>query len=303
MDAASVSVVIPVRNGERYLAKVLEAVFAQKTQGPFEVVVVDSGSTDGTLDIAGRFPVRLLRIAGSDFNHGITRNYAIARTTGSFVALLTADAVPVGNDWLEKLVRHLREDSSVAGVYSRQRPQPEASCLVQARVERFFTADTLRRVSSMDSPYYFQGLSPLEKHRFCNFDNVSSCIRKEVWQKIPFVKTDFGEDLEWSLAALREGYKIVYEPESVVYHSHDFSALEWYRRNRITFRLRARLFGKERMSAAGMLALFIGYTIRDLCSCCRRDTNPFSWLVYVFLVPLYSFCQALGQYAGTKSST
>src|SRR5512135_2968500 len=113
-----VSVVIPIYNGERYLAEVLGAVFSQETGFSFEVVVIDSGSTDRSLDVAGGFPVRLHRIPNEEFGHGRTRNLGARLAAGRYVVFMSQDATPAHPRWLENLVASVAKDAGVAGAYS-----------------------------------------------------------------------------------------------------------------------------------------------------------------------------------------
>ena len=238
-----ISVVIPVKNGQKYLDAVLKAVFAQEIGASFEVIVVDSGSRDNTLDIVSRYPVRLYQIPEAEFNHGLTRNLGISKAEGRFIILLTQDAVPYDDQWMRGLVDNFKNDDHLAGVYSRQLPHQDSGALTKFLVQRFFTSETERRESRIARAEDYSRLTPCQKHRFCNFDNVSSCIRKSIWQKVPFAKTDFGEDLEWSKKVLEAGYGIVYDPKSKVCHAHDFSFSGWYRRNLINHKKLHSLFG------------------------------------------------------------
>src|SRR5436190_5672624 len=90
--APHVCVVIPVKNGGARLEECLAAVFHQRFPHPFEVLCVDSGSTDGSLDIIRATRARLLEIPPAEFGHGKTRNFAISKTQAPIVALLTQDA-------------------------------------------------------------------------------------------------------------------------------------------------------------------------------------------------------------------
>ena len=120
------SVIIPTLNGGAEFAQCLAMVFKQEISAPFEVIVIDSGSTDQTLDIARRLPVRLYTIAQKDFSHGGTRQFGVELASGEHVVFLTQDAVPADTQWLAALVRNLEEDDKTAGVYSRQ--LPKANC-------------------------------------------------------------------------------------------------------------------------------------------------------------------------------
>src|SRR3954468_16794442 len=97
--AAEVSVAIPVYNGARYLDEVLAAVRAQRVDREVELLVVDSGSSDGSLEIAERHGARIHGIAKAEFSHGGTRNRMMALAEGAHVAFLTQDATPAHDGW------------------------------------------------------------------------------------------------------------------------------------------------------------------------------------------------------------
>ncbi len=245
MNNIDISVVVPVKNGQKYLDLLLQAVFSQEINARFEVIMVDSGSTDNTLDIIKRYPVSLYEIKAAEFNHGLTRNLAISKARGEYIVLMTQDAVPYDNQWMKKLVDNFANDEHLAGVYSRHLPHKDSCALTRMIVKKFFTSEAGRRESRITEIEDYNRLSPREKHRFCNFDNVSSCIRRSIWRDIPFPDTDFAEDLEWSKKILESGYGIVYEPDSLVYHSHDFSILSWYSRYKVNSKKLNTLFKHE----------------------------------------------------------
>lgn len=303
MNNVDISVVIPVKNGERYLEKTLKAIFSQKVDSEFEVIVVDSGSTDRSLEIISRYPATLYQIDERDFNHGLTRNFGISKSRGKYVILTTQDAVPFNNQWMRKLVKNLEGDVRVAGVYSRQIPHIEATVIAQMMAKRSFTFREERISSQIDRIEDYDKLSSREKYRFCNFDNVSSCIRKAAWEKFPFYKTDFGEDIEWAKRVLEAGYKIVYEPDSVVCHSHDFTIYGWYRRNRINYKRLNSLFGINSIdNLYKVLAYFPIYSVRDIYYLYKRKARFKDILCNIPFVPFYSFAEVFGQYMGVKDS-
>ena len=89
-----VSIVIPTKNGGHLFEKVLDAVFKQKTEYEYEVICVDSGSKDGTLDVIRKYPCRLFQIEPSEFGHGKTRNYGASKGNGTYIIFITQDALP-----------------------------------------------------------------------------------------------------------------------------------------------------------------------------------------------------------------
>jgi len=220
---------IPTLNGGRLFHRCLDAVARQKLDRPFEIVVVDSGSRDGTDAIAESYG-RVIRTDKSEFNHGLTRNLGISECRGDLVALLVQDAVPCDRYWLQKLVDNF-DDEQVAGAYSRQLPHPGANPVVAARLRRWSAGGTERAVKKISSPAEFDAISPERKVEIVSFDNVSSMIRRSVWEKRPFPEANFGEDSGWSLEVLKAGLRIVYEPKSAVWHSHSKGL--WYEFKRV----------------------------------------------------------------------
>lgn len=224
-----ISVVILTLNGGRLFHRCIEAVASQQLEMPFEILVIDSGSTDGTAELAESYG-RVIKINRENFNHGLTRNFGIREAQGEIVALLVQDALPANEFWLGRLAQNF-EDPSVAGAYSRQIPHPGSNPIVSARLNRWSAGMSQREEKKLDGNVDFDSLDTLEKMRLISFDNVASMIRKSVWEKIPFPKSSFGEDTAWASAVLKSGWEIVYDPSSVVFHSHSKSL--WYEFKRV----------------------------------------------------------------------
>lgn len=242
MTSPDVSVVIPTRNGGPRLREVLAAVRAQQTPRRVEIVAVDSGSTDGTTGVLREYGARITEIAPSDFDHGLTRNQAIASAGAPLVILLTQDAVPADAGWLEALLGPFADDE-VAGTYARQIPRADADALTRRALEAWVAGAMERRVQRLpDRPSYLR-LHPMERYRLCVFDDVCAAIRRSVWARIPYEQAYFAEDLDWSTKVLEAGYTIVYEPAAAVVHSHDRSLWYEYRRTYACHRRLYELFG------------------------------------------------------------
>lgn len=230
------SVIIPTLNAGGVFEKVLEAVASQRTPWPFEILVVDSGSTDGTLDTVAKYPnVRLHQIDKKDFNHGATRNLGAELTTGEFIAYLTHDAMPVNDRWLYNMVTSIEKFPNAAGAFGKHYAWPEASAYTKRDLNRHFELfSTLPIAVSKDT----------DKKRWKNKDqgwlqalhfysDNNSCFRRSVWEKIPYRTVTFGEDQLWAWDIIKAGYEKVYAPQAVVYHSHDYDEEETFERSRI----------------------------------------------------------------------
>jgi len=299
---ADISIIILTKNGQRYIDRCLEAVFSQKIDISYEVICVDSGSQDKTIEICKGYPVRPLSIKARDFNHGLTRNLAISRAKGEFIILMSQDAIPFREYWMSTLIRSLKEDTRIAGVYCRQIPREDADILTRRDLNCHLTARKDKVVSFIQDCKAYESLTPNEKYTFCNFDNVCSCIRRNIWEKIPFRETYFAEDIDWAKRVLEAGYKIVYEPTSAVIHSHNESLISQYRRSYMHHKRLYELFGVQLVSTWHEVILFSVYNIlRDLYYIIRNKKLLAGNFQEFLTVPISSFLIILGQYMGPKA--
>jgi len=219
---ANVSILLPTKNGEKYLAEVLENV--KKQQGNFrlcEIIAVDSGSRDRTLEILRRHQVGVWQIPPQEFGHGKTRNFAAAQARGEFLVFLTQDATPADDQWLENLLAPLREDPLVAGAFSRHRPRLNCHPMEWHRIVAYelHSQSEIQVYTAVENPDYEQNPA-----RYRVFANTSSVIRRAVWEQIPFPEVAFAEDQAWAEQVLKAGYKTAYAAKSVVFHSHGYGA-------------------------------------------------------------------------------
>ncbi len=226
------SIVVPTFNGAETIGRCLEAVFAQRAPFPFDVLVIDSGSTDDTLAIAARFRVRIRQIDCRDFDHGDTRNLGVLLTDGDVIAFLVQDAWPASTDWLRALVACF-DAPDVAGAYCRVLPRPEARLLARRAAELDLAYSTERRVTRITDRAAWAALAPDARRVFVDFNDIASALRRSAWQRLPFARTAFGEDLLWARSALEAGHAIVFEPAAAVHHSHEYEPGAMRRRARI----------------------------------------------------------------------
>lgn len=196
-----------------------------------EILVVDSGSTDGTVELARRHGATVHQLSPGEFEHGATRNLAVSLTRGRYVAFVVQDALPLDEWWLPAMVENLERDEKVAGVYRRQLPRPESGPLTRVLVNGWPIAAAGRREQFVEDSSRYTESSPAGRRSLALFDNVSSCVRRSVWEEFPFDKPPFGEDVRWGKKVVEAGYKLVYEPRSAVYHSHERGALYDVRRH------------------------------------------------------------------------
>jgi glycosyltransferase involved in cell wall biosynthesis/GT2 family glycosyltransferase len=227
-----VSIVIPTWQGENEVAECLRGIFAQHVDFEVEVIVIDSSSTDRTREIVKGFPVRLLKIRQSDFDHGDSRNYGAMLATGEIIVFVVQDAYPLRRDWLARLVSNFR-DPAVAGVYCRIVPRPNAGLLVLKGVHGDLCFSEYRTENQITDPARYLAMDPLERRIYINYNDVASAMRREVWERLPYARVQFGEDLLWARSALEAGYKIVFDPDAPVVHSHEYDPETLRKRTRI----------------------------------------------------------------------
>ena len=251
-----VSVVIPTLNAGPVFNDVLEAVAGQRTPWPFEILVIDSGSTDSTLETVKRFPnVRLHEIDKKDFNHGATRNLGAELTSGEFIAYLTHDAMPVNDRWLYNMVTSIERFPAAAGAFGKHYAWPDASPFTKRDMKQHFELfGTLPLALSKETNktrWEKQEDSWMQVLHFYSDNN--SCFRRSVWEKIPYREVAFGEDQLWAWDIINAGYEKVYAPQAIVYHSHDYDEAETYERSRIESAFFKHFFDYELMKDEEML--------------------------------------------------
>ena len=225
-----VAVILLTKNGATYLEECLQAVVTQESRYRFEVIAVDSGSTDATRTILNKHAVHAMEIPAGEFQHGRTRNLAagIASPSVEYLVYLSQDATPLPG-WLEALVDAVATDDSVAGAFSRHIPRSSCNPLLARRIieEWDQVGGQTRVVKCLGSSTNL----PQHGHALAHFSNTSSCLRREVWRRVPFPEADFAEDVAWAVQVLERGHCLVYEPASAVLHSHSGSLSRLFREN------------------------------------------------------------------------
>jgi len=215
------SILLLTKNEAGNIGACLDAICAQKNAGEFEVVVVDSGSTDGTTEIVANYPVRFEKIRAEDFHHARTRNFAAGLAQGEFLVYLAADALPASNEWLEALLGNFA-DARVAAVYGRHMPNEGSSLERQDTLDAVYGQERL-----VKDPLLGQEMG----YRYFHFSTVNAAIRKNAWEKTRFPEDlKCFEDLGIAKRILDSGAKIVYEPRAAVFHSHNHTGPGLFKR-------------------------------------------------------------------------
>lgn len=260
--APDVSILLLTRDGAATLPRVLAALDAQESDQRVERVALDSGSTDGTVQLLRAAGFAVHPVSPGDFQHGRTRNLGITSCRGPLVALLVQDAVPLGSGWLRALTAPLLADPNLAGSFARQVPRQDADPLTCFYARQHHAASrTARRIFLPPGQADLEQLSPHQRLELCAFDNVCSCVRRQVWERHPFPEEPFAEDLAWARRVLLEGHGLAYAPTAVVEHSHQRPVSYELRRAYLAHRQLRRLFGLRTVPTAAHLQAAMAGTV------------------------------------------
>jgi glycosyltransferase involved in cell wall biosynthesis len=212
VSPALVRVVIRAKNEAASIGTTLERLAEQTIADQAEIVVVDSGSSDGTLDIVGRSDVRLIEIPPESFTYGGSLNTGCRDADTPFLVALSAHAPPVGETWLERLLAPF-EDERVCAVCGYEKA-PDGSPLTAPLIQD-------------------QALA--QAHPFWGYSNSAGAFRTELWRQRSFREDMPGtEDKEWAWHWLKQGYVVVVDPALVTEHSHaDEGLVQTFRRARL----------------------------------------------------------------------
>jgi len=234
VGAPSVTVAIPTLDPDpEVFGRLLAVLDAQRYPGRVELRVIDSGSQRPIQELlAGcRLPVHLHHTTKEEFRHGPTRNLLIEWSDTDLVALLTQDAVPVGDRWLFDLVAACTLDDRIAGAFCRHRPPSGAA--KGAAIELVEHFDRLAAVHPSPATPSSAPLGREEYDAEFFFSNNGSIIRRSAWQQVPFRDVAFGEDQLWARDALRAGWSVNFARHSMVEHLNRFAEDEYEERARI----------------------------------------------------------------------
>ncbi|MFN0006305.1 MAG: glycosyltransferase family 2 protein [Planctomycetota bacterium] len=301
MSSPRLSIVLPTWQGERDLERLLPALAAQEIAGSppgegFEVLAVDSSSTDRSRALLERAGARVERIEKSAFRHGATRNQAARAARGEFLVFLSQDALPRDKGFLAALVAPF-VDPRMGGVYARILPHEDDDPLTARTVLSAPEASAEGETREIGTGSTLAALDDSARARLCGFNDVASAIRRSAFEAIPFPDVEFGEDVAWAARALEAGWKIRFEPRAVVYHSHRYSPSRAYRRYRVDADFHRRQFQRRLRPNLASVARGVAYEVREDW----RHVARHGGFAHLLRSPFLRAAQVLGQYAGSRA--
>jgi len=216
------SIIIRTKNEGSHIGDVLEALFEQ-TYKNFEIIIVDSGSTDDTIKQANGFTdklnIKILQIPPEDFSYPHALNYGIKESDATkYVVIISGHSIPISRTWLHDGINSLTKDEKIVGVYGFLKPLPDGS--FWDKVIMSFWGPPFRDEYSVISSTFMGVLG---------FTNA--IINKKMWEQRMF-NEEFGaggEDGEWAGYWINKGYVVVRDNKFTVRHSHKLSLVGWYK--------------------------------------------------------------------------
>lgn len=273
------SVVIRAFNEEKYIERLINGIM-QQTISSVEIILVDSGSTDSTLEIVSRYPVKVVHIRPEDFTFGRSLNMGISQASTEYVVMASAHVYPVYPDWLESLLKPF-EESKVALTYGKQRGYEGSKFSEHQIFAQWFP----------DSHFSHQ------THPFCN--NANAAIRKALWIETPYDETLPGlEDVDWANRMILQGKTVQYVPEAEIIHIHNETPRgigNRYLREAMAFK---RIFPQESFGLSDLFRLIWVNIMHDLRIAREQQVVSRVWREIVW----FRVMQFWGTYRGYQQS-
>lgn len=280
MNLPRCSIVIRCYNEERHIGRLLSGI-VQQTVEDVEIIIVDSGSTDATLSIASRYPVKIVRVQPEEFSFGRSLNMGCQASGGEYVVFASAHTYPVYRDWLERLLAPFSEPQ-VALVYGKQRGNQTTKYSEHRIFDRWFPDESM----------------PHQDNPFCN--NANAVIRRRLWEQLPYDETLTGlEDLDWAKRIMESGHRTAYAADADIVHVHDEVYRQIYSRYRREAIAMRSIFPNERFGLWDFLRLFAVNVVSD----CRHSWHDRLLGRNVGSIFRFRLMQFWGTYRGSTQSS
>lgn len=275
MTSPRISLIVRCYNEAEHIGKLLHGLDQQTIQD-FEVILVDSGSTDGTVEIAEEYGVdELVYIDPEDFSFGRALNYGCEAASGEFCVIASAHVYPRRDDWLERLIEKFEDD--IALVYGKQRGNDVTTFSENQIFNQWFPDHDIER----------------QDHPFCN--NANAAIRRDLWEEYPYDEALTGlEDVDWAKRVQKDGYDISYAADAEIIHVHDETAKQVYNRYRREAYAHKQIMPNQSFS----LFDFIRLSATNILSDWREALSQGELSENLTSIPTFRLLQFWGTYRG-----
>lgn len=275
MERPRVSIIIRCYNEADHIAKLFHGLSEQSMQD-FQIILVDSGSTDGTVRIAEEFDVdKIVYIDPERFSFGRALNYGCEAADGKFCVIASAHVYPKRDDWIKQLIGMF--DNDIALVYGKQRGNDVTTFSENQIFKQWFPDYDINR----------------QNHPFCN--NANAAIRREVWEDYHYNEQLTGlEDLDWAKRVQKDGYDISYASQAEIIHVHEETAQEILNRYRREAYAHKQIIPSQSFSKFDFLNLVVTNVLSDY----QAAAGEGELLANIAEIPKFRLLQFWGTYRG-----
>ena len=243
-----ISIIVRSYNDIEYIEKTMQMIKKQNLKD-FEIINVDSASADGTFGIVKKYNPNgiVYQIKPGSYIPGKVLNEAISKSKGEIIVFNNSDCIPQNEHWLENLVKPLLEDKEIISTFGNQLPRPNAIPVVRKDSERAF------------------GNGKISATWFHFFSLATSAVTRKAITDFPFDNNiQYSEDIEWSFRMKNMGKKIVYVPDAIVEHSHNYTLKEVKKRFHGEGIAEGKIYGLHKTFFRDFLKPFIAEFLRDI---------------------------------------
>lgn len=274
------SIIIRCFNEEKHIGKLLEGIKQQETSMNFETIVVDSGSTDKTVDIAESFGSKVIHIKPEEFSFGYALNVGCEAATGDILLFASAHVYPLYNNWINEMARPFANEK-VALVYGKQ---------IGNHLTKFSEHQLFNKWFPSESDFN-------QAFPFCN--NANCAVRKRLWQEQNYDEVLTGlEDLDWAKKIQSKGFRIAYNAKATIVHVHEETPERIYNRYRREAIALKQILPEEQFSFFDFIKLFITNTLSDYYHAIIKG----KFIRNIWDIPMFRYNQFKGTYRGYKQN-
>jgi glycosyltransferase involved in cell wall biosynthesis len=272
------SIIIRAFNEEKHIKRLLEGIQKQTSSVDIEIILVDSGSTDNTVNIAKNYKAKIINIKPEEFSFGRALNRGCEAATGEFLIFASAHVYPLYTDWINRILKPFN-DPKIALVYGRQIGDKNSKYSEKQLFKKWFP-----EISNFN-----------QSHPFCN--NANAAIRKSLWLELPYDESLTGlEDLDWANKILKSGYNVAYDAKATIVHVHEETPKKIFNRYYREAIAIKNIFPNQKFSFFDFIWLTMSHIAIDYGFAIKEQV----FLNNIFEVPLFRVLQFWGTYKGHR---
>jgi glycosyltransferase involved in cell wall biosynthesis len=266
-----ISFLIRTLNEENDLQHTLNLIKQQKGNHEIEIVIVDSGSTDNTIQIAKNNNCKIFTLTQKEWSWGKSLNYGFENTTNDYVVIISAHCFLSSDNFINELEKLISCNNNVAAFYGQQLPLNNYDPFEEYELQEWYpNTEVIMK----------------EHDILIGISNACSIVKKDIWVKYHYDETvDSLEDAIWAHNVLKNGYRLIYTNKISVFHSHPFNPnyiyRKWFWRIYESEKLINEISKKKSIKKYFKVILFVPYKI-------LHSLNEI-FKIYSFIIKRYEF--------------